>query len=56
METCNTVCKQIAGGVLCMIQETETKLCDNLEEWGGEGDGKEAWEGGTIGIPMADSC
>ena len=39
-----------------MIQETETVLCDNLEEWGGEGDRREAWEEGNIGVPMADSC
>ena len=30
--------------------------CDNLEGWGGEGDGKEAEEGGDVCIPMADSC
>ena len=28
----------------------------NLEGWNGEGDGREAQEGGDICIPMADSC
>ena len=28
----------------------------NLEGWGGEGGGKEAQQGGDIGIPTADSC
>ena len=25
------------------------------EWWGGEGDGREVWEGGDLGAPMADS-
>ena len=29
-------------------------LCDNLEGWGGEGDGREAQEGGDMGVPEAD--
>ena len=31
-------------------------LCDNLEGWDGEGDGREVQEGGDICLPMADSC
>ena len=31
-------------------------LCDNLEEWGGVGSGREVLEGGDICVPMADSC
>ena len=31
-------------------------LCNNLEGWDGEGDGRKIPEGGDIGIPMADSC
>ena len=31
-------------------------LCINLEQWDGEGDGKEVQKGGNICIPMADSC
>ena len=39
-----------------MAQETQTGLCINLEEWDGEGDGREFQKGGDICIPMADSC
>ena len=28
-------------GVYCMAQETQTGVCINLEEWDGEGDGRE---------------
>ena len=31
-------------------------LCDNLEGWGGEGDGKGVQERGDIRVPVADSC
>ena len=31
-------------------------LCDNLEGWGGEGDGREAQEGGDTVASMDDSC
>ena len=31
-------------------------LCDNLEEWDGEGDGRTVQEGGHLWIPAADSC
>ena len=31
-------------------------LCINLEEWDGEGDGREVQKGGDIYIPMTDSC
>ena len=31
-------------------------LCDNREGWDGEGDGREVWEGGDVGVPVADSC
>ena len=43
-------------GICCMAQETQTGFCINLEEWDGEGDGREAQEGGDICIPMTDSC
>ena len=38
-----------------MAQETQTGVCINLEEWDGEGDGKDVQKGGDIYIPMADS-
>ena len=39
-----------------MTQGIQTGLCDNLEGWDQKGDGREAWEGGDMGVPMADSC
>ena len=39
-------------GSCCITQG----LCDNLEEWNGEGGGSEAEQGGDICIPVADSC
>ena len=38
-----------------MAQETQTGVCNNLEGWGGEGDGKEMKKGGDICIAIADS-
>ena len=43
-------------GICYMTQKLKQGLCDNLEGWGGEGDGREVWEGGDMGVPMADSC
>ena len=43
-------------GICCMTKRTQTGLCDNLEGWNGEGDGREVQEGGDMGVPMADSC
>ena len=43
-------------GICCMAQETQTRLCINLEGWDGEGDGREIQKGGVICIPMVDSC
>ena len=50
-----TACRQSIG-ICCMTQEFNLVLCDNLEEWDGVEDGREAQEGGDICIPMADSC
>ena len=38
------------------LQKLKQGLCINLEEWGGEGDGREVQKGGDMCIPMADSC
>ena len=38
------------------LRELKQGLCINLEEWDGEGDGREVQEGGDICTPMADSC
>ena len=39
-----------------MAKEIQTGSVINLEEWDGEGDGREIQKGGDICIPMADSC
>ena len=38
------------------LRKLKQGLCINLEEWDGDGDGREVQEGGDICIPMADSC
>ena len=43
-------------GICCMTQGTQTGPQGQAEGWGGERDGREVWEGGDKGIPMADSC
>ena len=57
METYITDCKiesqrEFAG----WLRKLKQGLCINLEEWNGEGDGREFQKGGDICIPMADSC
>ena len=37
------------------LRELKQELCNNLQEWDGEGDGREGQEGGDIYVPMADS-
>ena len=39
-----------------MTQGTQTGALWQAEGWGGEGDGREVWEGRDMGVPMADSC
>ena len=57
IETYITICKIDSQWefVVC-LRELKQGLCINLEGWNGEGDGREAPEGGDICIPMADSC
>ena len=43
-------------GICCMTQRIQTKADNNLEEWDGEGGGREVQEGGDMGVSMADSC
>ena len=38
------------------LRELKLGLCDNLEGWDGERDGREVQEGGDTCIPMSDSC
>ena len=37
-------------------QGTQTGTLRQAEGWIGKGDGREVWEGGDMGIHMADSC
>ena len=37
------------------LRELKQGLCDNLEGWDGERDGREVPEGGDMGVLMADS-
>ena len=41
-------------GICCRTQGTQC-LCNKLEGWDDEGNGREVPEGGEICIPMADS-
>ena len=43
-------------GICCMSQETQTGVLYQLENWDGEGNGREVQKGGDRYIPMADSC
>ena len=57
METYIAMCKldsQWEFGV--WLRKLKQGLCINLEEWDGEGDGREVQKGGDICIPVADSC
>ena len=57
MEIDNTVCKTDSQREsAAWLRELKQGLCDNLGGWDGEGDGREVWEGGDLGVPMADSC
>ena len=42
--------------ICCMIQGAQTGALQQLEGREGKGDGREAQEGGDLGVPMADSC
>ena len=57
MEAYITTCKidsqrEFAVG----LKKLKQGLSINLEEWGGEGDGKEVPKGGDVCISVADSC
>ena len=57
METYITICK-IDSQQEFALRKRKLKqgLCINLEEWDGEGDGREVQKGGDICTPVADSC
>ena len=57
METYNAICKIDSQWELAVwLRKLKQGLCDNLEGWDGEEDGKEVRDGGDMGVPMADSC
>ena len=57
METYISMCKIDSQGEFALwLRKLKQGLCINVEEWGGEGDGREVQKGGDIGIPVADSC
>ena len=57
MEAYITICKiDNQWEFAVCLRELKQGLCINLEEWDGEGDGREVQEGGDICTPMADSC
>ena len=57
METYISMCKIDSQGEFALwLRKLKQGLCINVEEWGGEGDGREVQKGGDIGIPMTDSC
>ena len=57
MEAYITICKiDNQWEFAVCLRELKQGLCINLEEWDGEGDGREVQEGGDICTPRADSC
>ena len=57
METYITICKTDSQWEFAVwLRKLKQGLCINLEEWDGEGDGREVQKGGDIYIPMSDSC
>ena len=57
METNITICKIDSQWEFAVcLRELKQGLCINLEDWDGDGDGREVQEGEAICIPMADSC
>ena len=56
-ETYITICKIDSHQEFAIwLRKLKQRLCINLEERDGEGDGRELQKGEDICIPMADSC
>ena len=56
METYIAICKLNSKWKFALwLRKLKQGLYINLEEWDGEGDGKEVQKGGDLWIPMADS-
>ena len=57
VETYITMCKMDSQQEFAVwLRKLKQGLWINLEEWTGEGDGRELQKGGDTFIPMADSC
>ena len=56
IETYNTICKIDSQWEFAVTRGTQREALWQAEGSDGEGDGKEAQEGGDLGVPMADSC
>ena len=57
METYITVCKtDNQWEFAAWLRKLKQGLCINLEEWDGEGDGREVQKGGDICVPVAELC
>ena len=57
METYITLCKIDSHREFAVwLRKLKQGLCINVEDWDGEGDGREFKKGGDICISMADSC
>ena len=57
METYITICKVDSQWEFAVrLRKLKQGLCINLEEWDGEGDGREFPKGGDLCISMVDSC
>ena len=55
MKTYITICKRDSQLRICyMTRKLKQDLCNNLEGWDGEGDGREFQKGGDICISVAD--
>ena len=56
METYITICKIDSQQEFAVcLRKLRQGLCNNLEGWDGEGDGREVQKKGDICIPIADS-
>ena len=57
MEIYNTICKIDSQWEFPVwLRKLKQGLCDNLEGWDEEGNGRDGQDGGDIDVPMADSC
>ena len=56
IEIYSTLCKTDSQWEFAVWLRELKRVLGQAEGWGGKGDRKEVWEGGDMGVPMADSC